>query len=389
MWFFTSPQIVYGEDALSYLEQIQGTKALIVTDPTLHQLGLTAKVEAPLHAAGMETAIFAEVEPEPSLQTVLRGAKVAQDYGPDLIIGLGGGSPMDAAKAIAVLYEDPEINLEELAPWAPLTFTKCKLIAIPTTAGTGSETTWAIVLTDTESKRKLSTGHRAMVPFLAVLDPILTQFLPPRITADTGLDVLTHAIEGYAGTWHNDFCDGMCLQAAKLVFQHLVEAVENGKVNLEARERMINAAAIAGLGFGNANAALAHAMGHSLGAYFKQPHGRVVGLLLPYTVEYCLRGDTETRYGDLARFAGLTQSQDEMEAGTILVQAIRALAERIGQPASIADLGIDRAAFDAGMHTLIEHAEGDTQIVTSTRVPDGEELQQLFDYAFEGKPIDF
>ena len=389
MWFFTSPQIVYGEDALSYLEQIQGSKALIVTDPTLHQLGLTAKVEAPLHAAGIETSIFAEVEPEPSLQTVLRGAKFAQEYGPDLIIGLGGGSPMDAAKAIAVLYEDPEIDLEELAPWTPLSMTKAKLIAIPTTSGTGSETTWAIVLTDTENKRKLGTGHRAMVPYLAILDPILTQFLPPRITADTGLDVLTHAIEGYTSTWNNDFCDGLSLKATQLVFQHLAEAVENGKTSLEARARMINAAAVAGLAFGNANLGVAHAMGHSLGAYFKQPHGRVVGLFLPYVIEYCLRGDMPTRYGDLARFSGLTQSQDEMEAGTILVEAIRTLSKRIGQPTSIAELGIDRAAFDAGMHALIEHAEGDTQIVTSTRVPDGEELQLLLEHVFAGRSIVF
>lgn len=389
MWFFTSPQIVYGDDALSYLEQIQGSKALIVTDATLHQLGLTAKVEAPLHSIGIETAIFAEVEPEPSLQTVIKGGQFATEFGPDLIIGLGGGSPLDAAKAIAVLYEDPEINLEELAPWSPLTLTKSKLIAIPTTAGTGSETTWAIVLTDTENKRKLGAGHRAMVPTLAVLDPILTQFLPPRITADTGLDVLTHAIEGYVSTWHNDFCDGLSLKATQLVFRHLADAVENGKEDLEARERMINAAAIAGLAFGNANLGIAHAMGHSLGAYFKQPHGRVVGLFLPYTIEYCLRGYMETRYGDMARFAGISESKDEMEAGTALVAAIRELAKRIGQPTSIAELGIDRADLDAAMHTLVEHAEGDTQIVTSPRIPDSEELQQLFDYAYQGKPIDF
>ena len=263
MWYFSSPFVVFGDEALSHLEQVPGSRAFIVTDATLARLGVAGRVEAVLQGAGFETCMFAEVEPEPSLQTVRRGAQVATEFQPDLFVGLGGGSPMDAAKAIWALYERPDLDAVDINPLITLNLSKAKMVAIPTTAGTGSETTWALVLTDTEEKRKLGTGNRELVPTLALVDPTLTQGLPPRATADTGLDALTHAIEGYVSSWKNDFTDGLCLKAAQLVFDYLERAVVDGN-DLEAREHMGNAAAIAGLGFGNANLGLAHAMGHSL-----------------------------------------------------------------------------------------------------------------------------
>lgn len=387
MWYFSSPFVVFGDEALSHLEQVQGSRAFIVTDATLARLGVAGRVEAVLQGAGFATYMFAEVEPEPSLQTVRRGAQVATEFQPDLFVGLGGGSPMDAAKAIWALYERPDLDAVDINPLITLNLSKAKMVAIPTTAGTGSETTWALVLTDTEEKRKLGTGNRELVPTLALVDPTLTQGLPPRATADTGLDALTHAIEGYVSSWKNDFTDGLCLKAAQLVFDYLERAVVDGN-DLEAREHMGNAAAIAGLGFGNANLGLAHAMGHSFGAYFKQPHGRCVSLYLPYSIDYTVNGSMG-RYADIARFCGFTDSRDEDEAGRILAARVRALAAAVTQPLSIAAFGVSRTDFEVALPVLVQHAQEDTMFFTSPRIPETEELAQMFEYVYEGRAIDF
>jgi alcohol dehydrogenase class IV len=387
MWYFSSPFVVFGEDALNHLYNLKGERAFIVTDATLVKLGIVERIETMLWKAGFETCVFPEVEPEPSLQTVRRGAQLAAEFGPDWIVGLGGGSPMDASKAIWALYERPDLDPTDINPMEDLGLTKAKLIAIPTTSGTGSETTWALVLTDTEEKRKFSTGSRELVPTIAIVDPTMTQGLPARITADTGLDVLAHAIEGYNASWFNDFTDGLCLKAVQLVFDYLERAVQDGN-DLEARERMGNAASIAGLGFGNSNLGLAHAMGHSFGALFKQPHGRCVALFLPYITEFTVNAGLG-RYLDIARFAGLTDGHDPEEAGRLLVARIRALEEAVGQPTSIAALGISRADFEAALPKLIEHAEQDTQFFTAPRIPESEELAQMFECVYEGRVVDF
>jgi alcohol dehydrogenase class IV len=387
MWTFSSPEIVFGDDALCTLERLTGRRALIVTDPVLDRLGFSQRVAAYLHKAGMETRVFAEVEPEPSVQTVRRGSQVALEFEPDWIVGLGGGSAMDAAKAILALYEHPELDPFEISPLIDLNIHKAQLIAIPTTSGTGSEATWAVVLTDPEEQRKFSTGSRELVPRYAILDPELTRDLPARITADTGLDALTHAIEGYTSTWRNDFSDGLCLNACRLIFAYLERAVTNGPSDKEARERMANAAAIAGLGFGNSNAALAHAMGHSFGGLFKQPHGRTVALFLPYTMEFTILGGAG-RYTDIARLVGLP-CDDEETAGRALVERVRALERAVGQPTSIAELGIGEADFREAMERLCDHAENDTQILAAPRIPERDELERLFAYAYAGRPVDF
>lgn len=388
MWYFKSPEVVFGEDALSHLQQIEGSRAFIVTDPTLLQLGVAGRIEGLLQAAGFTTDIFAEVEPEPSLQTVRRGAQRATEFAPDWIIGLGGGSPMDAAKAIWAMYERPDLDATDINPMTNLNFSKARMIAIPTTSGTGSEATWAVVLTDTEEKRKFSTGSREIVPTIAIVDPSLTQKLPARITADTGLDALTHAVEGYVCTWHNDFSDGLCLKAAELVFAYLERAYRDGENDVEARDKMGVAATIAGLGFGNSNLGLAHAMGHSFGALFKKPHGRCVSLFLPYVTEFSINAGTG-RYGDIARFVGLTTDRDEETGGRLLVQQLRALQTAVGQPQRMADFGISPADFEDALEQLCDHAEQDTQFFTAPRIPEREELEKLFHYVYEGRVIDF
>jgi alcohol dehydrogenase class IV len=388
MWFFNSPEIVFGEDALSYLDELSGRRAFIVTDPVLHELGFTEKVAAHLRTAGLEVAHFAEVEPEPSLETVYRGAEALRAFEPDWVVGLGGGSAMDAAKAMWVLYERPDLTADAISPLEKLGVgKKARLIAVPTTSGTGSETTWAIVLTDIAEGRKLSLGSRETLATLAVVDPSLTAALPPRITADTGIDALVHAIEGYTSQWRNDFSDGLCLKAAQLVFEYLPRAVTDGS-DREAREKLANAAAIAGLGFGNSMAALAHALGHALGAVFHLPHGRCVGLFLPYTIEFVATGGA-SRYADIAHLLRLACDDGEAASAAALAGAIRDLMRQIGQPVSIAEMGVSRADFDAALERLCDFSEMDTQIVISARIPEREELVKLYQYAYEGRSVEF
>jgi alcohol dehydrogenase class IV len=387
MWYFDSPRIVFGEDALDELSRLQGRKAFIVTDANIVRLGLVNKVIEPLKSAGFQCEVFAEVEPDPSIQTVQRGAEKMRQFEPDWIVGLGGGSSMDAAKAMWVLYEHPEMTPDSINPVVPLTLReKARLITIPTTSGTGAEATWAIVLTDTQDARKLALGAHENLADMAIVDPAMVANLPPQITGDTGMDALTHAIEGYTSNWHNDFCDGLCLVATKLVFEYLPRAVADGN-DREARERMHNAACIAGLGFGNSMAALAHAMGHSLGGVLHTPHRRAVGLVLPYTVEFTAAAMGE-RYADLLRFIGARDVSLD-SAGSALAARIRELARTIRQPTALRESGLTPSQLEAALPKLVENAESDATLVISARIPESSELARLYRYVYEGKPVDF
>jgi len=389
MWFFRSPTIVFGEDALGHLCEIEGHRAFIVTDQQIAALGFVDRVQEKLAQVGIGSEVFAEVEPNPSLKTVQRGAAAASGYGPDWIIAVGGGSSIDAAKAIWILYERPDMSAWEVAPMGRLGLRqKARFIAIPTTSGTGAETTWACVLTDTEAHCKRSVGHPEDIPDIAIVDPSFVAKLPRQITGDTGMDALTHAVEGYTSLWHNDFADGMCLKAIQLVMDYLPRAYEEGSNDPEARERLHNAATIAGLGFGNSMAAMAHAMGHSLGALFPIPHGRAVGLFLPYTIEFTARGDVSTRYGEIARFLGLPAG-DEAEGVASLAKAIRDLARRIGQPTSLQEAGVSPEDLGAQMPKLLENAANDNVLVVCLRYPSDEEIETMFRYAYGGKSVDF
>ncbi len=388
MWFFSSPQIIFGEDALDHLEELPGKRAFIVTDPVLDSLDFTARVRGHLTAAGMEVQVFAEVEPDPSIQTVRRGVAQIAAFQPDWIVGLGGGSSLDAAKGMWALYERPDLEPEEISPVFDLKLHKCKLVAIPTTSGTGSEATMYVVLSDPEQRRKISVGNRELIPTLALIDPSLTSQLPPRVTADTGLDALTHAVEAYTANFRNDYSDALALKAAELVFCYLPRAYEQGHTDSEAREKMANAATLAGLAFGNSLVGMAHALGHSFGGYFKIPHGRAVSLFLPYVMEYTANAGG-SRYGEIARHLRLTDGDDEQRGARILIDATRSLEERLGQPTSIAAMGISPAALEEALETLCAHALSDSAILAAPRMPAGDELERLFLYAMEGKEVDF
>lgn len=388
MWYFVTPEIVYGKDSVSRLSQLEGKFAFIVTDANMVRLGFVDKVKEQLSRAGIGSNVFAEVEPDPSLDTVRKGSSQMSQYNPDWIVALGGGSVMDAAKAMWVEYARPDIKAEEINPFGPPMGLrrKAKLVCIATTSGTGAEATWGIVLTDIAEQRKISVGSRETLPDIAIVDPQFVVAMSPDLTAQTGMDVLTHGVEGFTSTWKNDFSDGLCLKAIQLVFQYLPRAYKNGQ-NIESREKMHNAACIAGIGFINSMCALAHGAGHSLGALFHIPHGRAVGLLLPYTIEF-IGEAREELWAEIAYSIKL-EVPKRKKAASVLAGAIRGLARSINEPLSIKELGIPSDSFNNSMPKLVDNTVSDFQLGTTVRVPNSEEIEKFFRYAYEGKFIDF
>lgn len=389
MWFFKSPEIVFGDDALSYLERLEGKRAFIVTDATMVKLGHAARVEQVLRAAGLDIRIFDGVEPDPSLETVWAGAQAMSSFAPEWIVGLGGGSALDAAKAMWILYERPDIDPAAINPMEKFGLrSKARMVAIPTTSGTGSEVTWFTILSSVSERRKLALGSREAMADIAILDPVFVASLPPRVTADTGLDALTHAIEAFTCQYYNDFSDALAVKASQLIFEYLPRAYQDGH-DAPARFKMHCAASIAGLAFGNAWAGLAHSLGHAVGGVFHIPHGRAVALFLPYTIEFCARGEgSSTRYGELARLLGLPGAT-EHQAAASLAAAIRQLEGALEQPRTLEACGLRWEDLEREMETLVAHAGNDNATLASTRFPSNDELRKLFEYAYKGQSIDF
>ena len=386
MWQFSSPEIVFGQDALDRLSDIAGSSAIIISDETLLNLGYVKQLQERLANLDIECVVFSEVEPEPSIQTVKRANEAIKEFEPDLVIVLGGGSVLDVAKVAWFLYERPELDLEDINIFTDYKVGRSKLVAIPTTSGTGAEVSTGVVISDLEEERKIVIYAREMQPALAIIDPVFAIAMPPQITADTGMDAISHAVEAFTSPWHNDFSDGLATKALRLIFDYLPRAYKDGE-DLEAREHMHNAATIAGLAMTNASIALGHALAHSLGATFFLPHGRVVGLLLPYSMEYTANGG-ESRYLELAESMGYP-AEDERDGAARLAEEIRDFAKKIDQPISIRDLGISRSKMERAMSKLVIEAANDHQMLTTVRVPDDNELERIFWYAFDGKKIDF
>lgn len=391
MWNFSCPLIVYGDNALDYLAQVKGKRAFLVTDKNIVKLGLTKLVADKLDEVKIKWEIFDEVEPEPSFATIKKGGIAVGKYQPDWVIGIGGGSCMDAAKAIILLLARPELEPDALSVLEEFNFrAQARLMAIPTTSGTGSEATWAIVLTDPKDNRKLGLGTPEVMPDVAILDPVMVMGMPPQITADTGMDVICHAIEGYTSAWGTSMTLGPGLIATRLTLDYLPRAYKNGN-DLEARMEMMSAAAMGGMSFGNSMAGLGHSTGHALGAIFHVPHGRAVGLFLPYTMEYLMNGseETTTKYAEIARYCRVASSGADKECAKALVAKVRALAKEVGQPLSVKDCGVDKAKYEKEIPALIERALNEVMTMTVSRVPGGEDLGRIFNYAYAGKSIDF
>jgi alcohol dehydrogenase class IV len=386
MWFFTSPKIVFGGGAVEFLASLPTKKALVVCDRFLAEKGTHRIVVEQLQKAGAEVEVFGEVDPEPLVSVAEAGIKRARDFQPDLIVGLGGGSAMDLAKAIYALYERPDLTIYDLTPIVELNLgKKAKLVQVPTTSGTGSETTWATILTEGPGGRKLELAHRDLVAEWAVLDPLFPSTMPPRLTADTGADALAHSIESISSEWANPFSDALGVKAVDTIFRYLPKAVKEKDIPPEAREELHLAAAMAGLSFGNAQVGIGHALGHALGSVFKVPHGRTVGLFLPYHIEYNFSAARDK----LARL-GPVLGESNVRSGRELAARIRGLWDQIGMSKTIPEVvKVSEADFEKALPELVTRADQSTCVVSNPRVPSSKELERLFRAAWSGTPIDF
>jgi alcohol dehydrogenase class IV len=388
MWFFSSPKIIFGEDAINWLADLKGSKAFVVTDETMVKLGFLDLILEQLKAAGLESANFSKVEPEPSLGTVERCAAEMGHFCPDWIIGLGGGSCLDAAKAAWVLYECPEVSLKEINPLETYGLRqKARLITIPTTAGSGADVSQAAILMDIEEKRKIEIVSYEFMADYSIVDPRFSLDASPILTAETGIDVLCHTIDTFNSTFANDFIDGLCLQAIRLVFDYLPAAVLHGRDDPHAREKMANAATIAGLAVANSNIALVHALGHGAGAVLHMRHGRVTAIFLPGVIEYNTCGGVG-RYLELADRLGL-KAGDEQSAGIQLARVVRELMHTINLPTSLKKAGVNADVFEREIDNICDRVEMDLGLVSSRRFPYRDDIRRLLEYAYEGRPVDF
>ena len=388
MWWFTSPKIAFGEDSLEQLNTVEGKRVLIVTDLVVRRLGMVDLVIGELKKEPRAIEVFDQVEPEPSFENVEQAAAFARGFQPDLIVGLGGGSCIDAAKAAWVLYERPDLAVDAVSPLTKLDLRKkARLVAIPTTAGTGSDATWVAMLTDKAQNMKLDYfASRELVPDLSILDPRLVLKLPKQATAYTGMDAIVQGIEAYVNQWRNDFSDGVALRSIQIMFEYLPKAFDNPD-DMYARQKTQNGATMSGLAFGNSQVGLIHAMGHALGAIFHMAHGLSVSVSAPYAIQFSSR-EAAPRYAEIARVIGIRE-ESHQKATEMLVESIKRLMVHLSIPLSLRDAGISQSAFDQNIGTLIDQTGRSTCTFVDPRVPDVEEIRKLFVYMYEGKPVDF
>lgn len=382
---FISPKVLFGKGALKKLgSEIEGkgSRALLITDKTMVEFA--GPLVATLEDSGFKVKIWEGATPDPSVEVALAGSKVLLDFEPQWVVGFGGGSAIDTAKAAWVLYERPDLVGKPIIPKVQLNLRrKARFLSVPTTSGTGADVTWVAVLTDTAKQQKLVFAHHDIVPDLSVLDPEFTMKMPKALTASTGVDVLGHAVDGYTSKQQTDFSDGLCLQAMKMAFEWLPKAYRDGSDSM-AREKMQNAATIAGLGFGNSNTGLSHAMAHSVGALFHVPHGRAVGIALPYSLEYITSNppspnapDPLERLGFAAKFIGIDAGSNEDRVRKF-IEKIRKLEREIGEPLSLKDVGITEKQINEGLDKLVQKALKDPNMYTTPCRCTEESLRQLF-----------
>ena len=406
-WFKIPSKIYFERDSIEYLHQMKEmTKVMIITDRSMVDLGFLKKVtdQLELRHPKVPYSIFCDVEPDPSIQTVQKGVELMRSFDPDCIIALGGGSAMDAAKGMWLFYEHPEVNFNDLkqkfmdirkrAFQYPELGHKAKLVCIPTTSGTGSEVTPFAVITDKVNHIKYPLADYALTPTVAILDPALTYSLPKSVTADTGMDVLTHATEAYVSTMANDFTDGLCRQAIKMVFTYLERCYNNGATDHEAREKMHNASCIAGMAFANAFLGMNHSMAHKIGGEFHVPHGRANAILLPFTIRYngILPEKLSTwpkynkyvageRYRELAEMLGLPCSTVE-EGVESYAKACGELGKRVGIKMNFKSQGLDEKAWLADVERLAYLAYEDQCSPVNPRVPMVEDMKRILTDAY-------
>jgi len=403
-WFKVPPRIYFEPGSLAYLSKLHGSKAMIITDDTMVNLGYVERAVKHLEKKGIRSEIFADVEPDPSVETVNRGVEALNRYKPDVIIALGGGSPMDAAKGMWLFYEHPEVSFENLrlkfmdirkrAFKFPELGKKATFVAIPTTSGTGSEVTAFTVITDKAQGIKYPLADYELTPDIAIIDPELVYSLPPGITADTGIDVLTHAVEAYVSVLASDYTDALALKAIELVFKYLPVAYTNGR-DKHAREKMHNASTIAGMAFTNAFLGINHSLAHVLGAKFHVPHGRANAVLMPHVIAYNASPPTKLvaypqyekyrapeRYAEIARYLGLPSATVD-EGVRSLIGAIRELMQVLQMPLSVSGCGVERGEYEKAIPSMADIAFGDQCTISNPRMPLVTELEGIYRAAWE------
>ena len=408
-WFKIPEKIYFEAGSIGYLEKMPDIeRAFIVTDESMVKLGYVDKILYHLRKREhyVHSEIFSDVESDPSFDTIKKGVESMKRFKPDVIIALGGGSPIDAAKGMWLFYEHPDADPEGLklkfmdirkrTYKFPKLGTKCKMVAIPTTSGTGSEVTSFAVITDKKLNKKYPLADYELTPDVAIVDPELVMSLPKTVTADTGMDVLTHGIEAYVSNMASDYTDGLSEKATELVIKYLERAYDNGD-DREAREKMHNASTIAGMAFTNAFLGINHSLAHKLGAEFHMAHGRINAILLPYVIRYNSSKPTkfvsfpkyeyfiaDEKYYELAKKIGL-KSDSKEEGINSLIERIKELNEHMNIPKSFKEAGIDEQEFLSKVDMLAERSFEDQCTTANPRVPLVSELKQILLDSYYGK----
>lgn len=408
-WFKVPNKIYFEKGATQYLAKMPDIhRVMIVTDAMMVKLGYVEKLEYYLRQRRTPVAIevFSDVEPDPSTKTVERGAEMMRSFEPDCIIALGGGSPMDAAKGMWLFYEYPDTDFDNLKQKFldirkrtfkyPRLGQKAKFVAIPTTSGTGSEVTSFAVITDKEKgNTKYPLADYELTPDVAIIDPEFVYSLPKTAVADTGMDVLTHAIEAYVSVMASDYTDGLAIKAIQLVFENLVKSYREACP--KAREKMHNASTLAGMAFANAFLGINHSLAHKWGAQYHTAHGRTNAILMPHVIRYNAKKPTkfasfpkydhfvaDVRYAEIARILGLPARTTE-EGVKSLIEAIRGLNRELGIPESFQELGFDPKDFESRVDYLADRAFEDQCTTANPKLPLVTELAEVYRDAFYGR----
>lgn len=413
-WFKIPSKIYIEQNSITYLRDMREiNRAFIVTDRTMVDLGYVSRITEQLAARKnkVQVQLFCDVEPDPSLQTVKKGWELMQAFKPDTIIALGGGSSMDAAKGMWLFYEHPEVDFADLkqkfmdirkrAFQYPELGKKSHLVCIPTTSGTGSEVSPFAVITDKVNKLKYPLADYSLTPTVAIVDPALVMSLPAQVTADSGMDVLTHACEAYVSVMATDYTDALALKAVQMVFEYLPRAVHYGAKDEEAREKMHNASTMAGMAFANAYLGMCHSMAHKIGAEFHTVHGRTCGTLLPYVIRY--NGtkpekpglwpkyqyyNADERYCQLAHAIGL-KFNTVQEGVEKFAKAVHDLGIEVGMEMNFKSQNVDKKEWEESLEKLAYLSYEDQCSPANPRVPMIKDMIELMRAAYEGTEIHY
>lgn len=389
---FTLPRdVYYGADSLAELKNLSGKKAILVLGGgSMKRFGFVDKALAYLKEAGIETILFENVEPDPSVETVMAGAAAMTEFQPDWIISMGGGSPIDAAKAMWAFYEYPETTFEDLC--IPFNFpklrTKAKFCAIPSTSGTATEVTAFSVITDYAKGIKYPLADFNITPDVAIVDPALAETMPAHLTAYTGMDALTHAIEAYVSTLHTVFTDPLAIQAIQIVDEDLIKSFDG---DMSCREEMHYGQCLAGMAFSNALLGIVHSMAHKTGAAFSTghiTHGLANAMYLPYVIQYNAKvEETAARYAKIANAVGITGTVDECVKG--LCAKIVEMNNYMKIPNTLKEFGIVEEEFKEKIATIAENAVGDACTGSNPRTIDPATMEKLFTCIYYGEEVTF